>query len=250
MKKTLDESLQIHGRYAIAPSAHKCPTLVFWRIRSRFSPDQRQTCPLGPASSKFFPHTEQRFSCDDVPWLRELRRTESAPTNQIPPTHPPTHARKAIPSHPHTHTDTDRKILNSAPKSQVSLFGSEQCGRVVKVYIETRSLRHTQLCTDYRHTKTWCTRECSWQSATGEKSRNLWAKLEVSKISFKISKGTMLTKQRQMCFAYPIGLSPQVLTMLPWKLKLDEEKSKHAQQYNLLRPVKGTAKPNTCKRRV
>jgi hypothetical protein len=139
--------------WTIAPSAHKCPTLVFCRIRSRFSPDQRQTCPLGPASSKSFPHTEQRFSCDDAPWLWELRRNESAPTEQIPPTNPPTHASKANPSHSHTHTDTDWKILNSAPKSQVPLFGSAQCGRVAKVYIETRSLRHTQLCTDYRHIK-------------------------------------------------------------------------------------------------
>ncbi len=55
--------------------------------------------------------------------------------------------------------------------------------------------------------------------------------------------------------------SPAMLSMGPCKLKLDEEKSKHAgvaQQngfgqefvHNLLRLVTGTAQPNTCYRRV
>jgi hypothetical protein len=88
--------------------------------------------------------------------------SERVCTHKPNPSHAPTYSRtQSNPCHPHTHTDTDRKILNSAPKSQVSLFGSAQCGRVVKVYIETRSLRHTQLCADYRHIKTWSTRECN-----------------------------------------------------------------------------------------
>jgi hypothetical protein len=227
MQKTLNESVQIHGLYSIAPSAHKCPTLVICRIRSRFSPDQRQTCPLGPASSKSFPHTEQRFSSDDAPWLWELRRNESAPTKQIPPTHPPTHARRANPSHPHTHTHTAWKILKSAPKSQVLLFGSAQCGGVAKVYIGTQSLRRTQLCTDYRHIKTWCTRECSWQSAKGEKAWNLWAQAWGFKISFKISNywwNDNATEADVCRVPHRINSAGAY-----YVIKLDEEKSKHAQ---------------------
>jgi hypothetical protein len=128
-----------------------------------------------------------------VRWVRHLPTPSLTQNNAFPVMmHPDCESYVGTSLHPQskslprTHTYTHWLEAEQRAQEPSSFVRKCTMRTIAKVYyIETRSLRHTQLCTDYRHKETWWTRECSSQSAR-EGQKLVYSTLSF-KISFKIS---------------------------------------------------------------